>query len=52
MFAVVTLIKKALKKHIDDNDQHMEGVIKNIKQQPDRSMDCDEPALYFDALPI
>ena len=27
----------------------MEGMIKNIKQQPDSSMDCDELALYFDA---
>ena len=27
----------------------MEGVIQNVKQQPDRWMDCDEPALYFNA---
>ena len=25
----------------------MEGVIKNVKQQPDGSLDCSEPALYF-----
>ena len=25
----------------------MEGVIKNVKQQPDRSSDCSKPALYF-----
>ena len=40
---------KGLKTHIYDNDQHTEGVIKNVKQRPYRSMDCDEPALYFDA---
>ena len=45
--ALVVLLKKVLKKHIYDNDQHMEGVIKNVKQQPDRLLDCDEPALYF-----
>lgn len=45
--ALVTLMKKALKKHIYDNDQHMEGVINNVKVQPDRKMVCDEPALYF-----
>ena len=27
----------------------MEGLIKNVKQQRDRSMDCDELALYVDA---
>ena len=25
----------------------MEGVIKNVKGQPDTSMNCVEPALYF-----
>ena len=45
--ALVGLIKKARRRHIYDNDQHMEGVIANHKQQPDSKMNCDEPALYF-----
>ena len=34
---------------MSDNDQHLEGVFKNVKQQPDRKKNCGEPALYFHA---
>ena len=47
--AVPNLLKTSLKKHVSDNDQHMKGVFKNQKQQPDRKRDCGEPALYFHA---
>jgi hypothetical protein len=45
--ALVVLLKRARKAHIYDNDQHMEGVFNSIKHQPDRKIDCDEPAFYF-----
>jgi hypothetical protein len=45
--ALVVLLKKMPKKHVYDNDQHMQDVIKKFKSQPNRKMDCDESALYF-----
>lgn len=45
--APIALLRKAVKKHVYDNDQHMEGVFSNIKAQPDRHMNCDEPAMYI-----
>ena len=47
--SLVVLLQNARKKHIYDNDQHSEGVIKMIKKQPDRKIDCDEAAQYFQA---
>ena len=47
--AVPNLLKTSLKKHVSDNDQHMGGVFKNQKQQPDGKSNCGEPALYFHA---
>ena len=43
----MALLETALEKHIYGNNQHMEGVIKHFKGQPDKAMNCDEPALYF-----
>ena len=45
--SLVSLLEIALEKHIHGNNQHMEGVIKNVKGQPDTSTNCVEPALYF-----
>ena len=47
--ALVRLLQQARKKHIYDNDQHSEGLIKSIKKQPDRKINCDEAAQYFQA---
>jgi len=44
---LVSLLKTANDKHIYDNNMHMEVVIKHAKKQPDRILNCGEPALYF-----
>ena len=44
---LVSLLKTANDKHIYDNNMHMEAVIKHAKKQPDRILNCGEPALYF-----
>ena len=44
---MVSLLKLANDKHIYDNNMHMEAVIKHAKKQPDRILNCGEPALYF-----
>ena len=46
-YALVGLLRKTLNKHIYDNDQHMEGVIKNFKRQPERKLDGSDLALYI-----
>ena len=43
------IIAEGTKKHIYDNDQHSEGNISMIKKQPDRRIDCNEPAQCFQA---
>ena len=45
--SLISLFETALGKNIRGNNQHMEGVIKNVKGQPDTSMNCVESALYF-----
>ena len=35
--------------HIDDNNQHSKGGVGNLKQQPDKKMNCAEPTIHLHA---
>ena len=48
--ALVRLCGDALNKHLYDNNQPMEGHFKDLKSNPNRSIDCAEPAIYFDSV--